>query len=788
MDFQRALLLERRGDKGNAKAYFAEAHELLPGYGHPAVHLAGLDTPAEAIAVLEPLIGKTDDPQIDAAYADALRRVGRNDDANTALARAKARYEALVQKHELAFADHAAQFYLGLGQDPQRALSLARVNAKNRPTEPALDLWITAALAAGARDEACTAAAQGAALRYSTPAFKAMLATTRSGCDGKSPGTSAANAPLNVARLWAASVGLAILFLVGSASAHSTGVSRGEYRAAAGVVHALYVFSGRELATTFPALDANHDGELSAAEVSADARPLDAAIVEASDIEADGVACAPSFESAKLAEADAIEIRASFACGRAIGHLSIDCQFLERFSADHHHLAVVDFADHETPFVATLSQKTIEADLASSGAAATTFPRMVLTGVEHILTGYDHLAFLVGLLLLGGRVRSLVGIITAFTIAHSITLGLAALRVVSLSPSFVEPAIALSIAYVRSGEPLRSRRLEALADYVPVWPLARFWFRRGAHEPRAPSREAPRRALRVQPRRRAWPARRPGHRLAARHARAEERVVSRARGEGAKRDDRDRGRRLVRAAGLGVSLTACYADPRGSRGRGVQDGANARALLPRVERGERATPLDLRRDGRSTSAPQERVMSVLAAHGLLAADGRLHDDVSLYSMGDHFDWGGLAEADAAREDGLALLAWLASHPADHVHLLAGNHDLARVGELVGFDDASFREAQALAVPIYIAKDRAAEERFTARFAALPGAEIAARDFASFSSAQKALVERVLRAKRFRLAYALGAEVLLTHAGITAPRSWSRLASIRRETRPRSEPR
>ena len=103
---------------------------------------------------------------------------------------------------------------------------------------------------------------------------------------------------------------------------------------------------------------------------------------------------------------------------------------------------------HETAFVVALAQKTAEAPAANAGSQTTSFTAMVWTGVQHILTGYDHLAFLVGLLLLGGRLRSLIGTITAFTVAHSITLGLAVLRVVSLSPAIVEPAIALSIAYV----------------------------------------------------------------------------------------------------------------------------------------------------------------------------------------------------------------------------------------------------------------------------------------------------------------------------------------------------
>jgi hydrogenase/urease accessory protein HupE len=69
-------------------------------------------------------------------------------------------------------------------------------------------------------------------------------------------------------------------------------------------------------------------------------------------------------------------------------------------------------------------------------------------GIHHILIGPDHLLFLVGLLLLGGSVRRLLGIITAFTVAHSITLSLAALAIVSPPARIIEPAIALSIMYV----------------------------------------------------------------------------------------------------------------------------------------------------------------------------------------------------------------------------------------------------------------------------------------------------------------------------------------------------
>lgn len=72
----------------------------------------------------------------------------------------------------------------------------------------------------------------------------------------------------------------------------------------------------------------------------------------------------------------------------------------------------------------------------------------VLSGIQHILIGPDHILFLVGLLLLRGSIARLAGIATAFTIGHSITLSLAALDLFSPPPRLVEPLIALSIVIV----------------------------------------------------------------------------------------------------------------------------------------------------------------------------------------------------------------------------------------------------------------------------------------------------------------------------------------------------
>jgi hypothetical protein len=80
-----------------------------------------------------------------------------------------------------------------------------------------------------------------------------------------------------------------------------------------------------------------------------------------------------------------------------------------------------------------------------SGAAISAYFRL---GVGHIWSGYDHLLYLLALMLLVGRARALIGVITAFTAAHSLTLAAAVLGIVKLQPAPVEAAIALSILFV----------------------------------------------------------------------------------------------------------------------------------------------------------------------------------------------------------------------------------------------------------------------------------------------------------------------------------------------------
>lgn len=84
--------------------------------------------------------------------------------------------------------------------------------------------------------------------------------------------------------------------------------------------------------------------------------------------------------------------------------------------------------------------------------------RFAELGLHHILGGLDHILFVVALLIGAAGLREVLGVVTAFTLAHSVTLGLAALDLVNLPAAVIEPLIALSIAYVAAANALAQPR------------------------------------------------------------------------------------------------------------------------------------------------------------------------------------------------------------------------------------------------------------------------------------------------------------------------------------------
>ena len=147
-----------------------------------------------------------------------------------------------------------------------------------------------------------------------------------------------------------------------------------------------------------------------------------------------------------------IQFRLSFPMS-AGSRLGLRSMLPVRLTAGHRQFLVVRSLSGQTVAERILdgTRNTFEADLArlsSSGAKPGSFRQFLGLGVEHILTGYDHVVFLLALLLAGGAFWNTAKIVTSFTLAHSITLGLATLDVVRIPSSVVEPLIAVSIVYV----------------------------------------------------------------------------------------------------------------------------------------------------------------------------------------------------------------------------------------------------------------------------------------------------------------------------------------------------
>lgn len=103
---------------------------------------------------------------------------------------------------------------------------------------------------------------------------------------------------------------------------------------------------------------------------------------------------------------------------------------------------------HEAILTPDKPEAVVKLGTVSAQSPLAVFVQFVQQGVYHIAIGPDHILFVVALLLMGGSLFQLLKVVTAFTVAHSITLVLAALGIVKLPGSFVEPVIAASIVFV----------------------------------------------------------------------------------------------------------------------------------------------------------------------------------------------------------------------------------------------------------------------------------------------------------------------------------------------------
>jgi hypothetical protein len=136
----------------HAEQWYRKAIFSLPSYVRARVHLAEIYSTdgrtSDAEAILTPVIA-SGDPEVSWRLADVLTAQGRLGEADVQLEAARSRFEALLDRHLLAFADHGAEFYAGSGSNMLRALELAQINLKNRPTLRASEKAYAIAVAAG---------------------------------------------------------------------------------------------------------------------------------------------------------------------------------------------------------------------------------------------------------------------------------------------------------------------------------------------------------------------------------------------------------------------------------------------------------------------------------------------------------------------------------------------------------------------------------------------------------------------------------------------------------------
>jgi tetratricopeptide (TPR) repeat protein len=166
--FARGLMwTEQGGDSTRGAALYAQALTHVPEFATATIHLAEIEVArgelGPSMARLERIVASSNEPEALALLGVLHVRTGEPVRGWHEISRARQRFEALLARHPLAFADHAAEFYLGPGADVERAWILAQQNLANRETARAFALAIKAARASGRDPEARALLARAAA-------------------------------------------------------------------------------------------------------------------------------------------------------------------------------------------------------------------------------------------------------------------------------------------------------------------------------------------------------------------------------------------------------------------------------------------------------------------------------------------------------------------------------------------------------------------------------------------------------------------------------------------------
>lgn len=242
-----------------------------------------------------------------------------------------------------------------------------------------------------------------------------------------------------------------LILATASAFAHDPGLSAVEVKLDGNRAVARLTFARDEIAMIIP-MDADRDGQITQPEFDAVVGSLESLARESFALSVEGKEASPSPVAVGLDNSGAVHFDLEFPLLQR-SRLSLRSLLIDKLQRGHRQfLALRDARGN------IISQRMLDADndsfelnlaaLSISQARPHAFWGFLLLGVEHILLGFDHLAFLFALLIAGGTLREAVKLITSFTVAHSITLALATLEVINIPAGVVEPLIAASIIYV----------------------------------------------------------------------------------------------------------------------------------------------------------------------------------------------------------------------------------------------------------------------------------------------------------------------------------------------------
>jgi hypothetical protein len=210
-------------------------------------------------------------------------------------------------------------------------------------------------------------------------------------------------------------------------------------------------------------LDSDHDGTITPEELEAVREELADYLGRKVEVRSWNVALPLRLKSLEIREREVFDadqetlpfllVELVFESSHLLSQFQIRCHVLDEVDIRHDNFAKITVFGSEHPFVFKRWNTFVYER--GQGRTEEFFPSVWsifhnfgMLGGEHILTGYDHMLFLLGLLLVGTRFLPTVQVVTAFTVAHSVSLVLAAFKIVEVSAGIVEPIIALSIMYV----------------------------------------------------------------------------------------------------------------------------------------------------------------------------------------------------------------------------------------------------------------------------------------------------------------------------------------------------